>query len=252
MPKPTILLDGDVFVYQVGLSVEKPTDWGDDLWTLHADFNEAKTLLNAKINRLKEVLEADEVRIALSCPTEEGFRRQLVASYKSNRTGNRKPIVHRPLRQYLIDELGATVAPRLEADDLLGIWATTKSKKPTILASIDKDFRGVPCEFYKLSQYGDNAARETITEEAASHWHALQTLMGDRVDGYAGVPGVGVKTAEKILSEVTDGNYWPVIKAAYEDAGLSEEVALENARLARILRHGGYNFRTNKIKLWTP
>lgn len=69
--------------------------------------------------------------------------------------------------------------------------------------------------------------------------------MGDRVDGYYGVPGVGPKTAEKILGE-PKANYWFVIKEVYKEAGLSEAVALQNARLAHILRHGEYDDKTNK------
>ena len=38
--------------------------------------------------------------------------------------------------------------------------------------------------------------------------------------------------------------------AAFEKAGLSEEDALENAMLARILRDGEYNNETGEVKLW--
>jgi DNA polymerase-1 len=37
---------------------------------------------------------------------------------------------------------------------------------------------------------------------------------------------------------------------AFESKGLGEEVAIENARLARILRDGEYNFETKEVKLW--
>ena len=72
------------------------------------------------------------------------------------------------------------------------------------------------------------------------------------VDGYSGCPRVGVKTAEKILDEPP---YWNKVVAAYNKAGLSEEVALENARLARILRKGEYLEGYDKegdVNLWTP
>ena len=39
-------------------------------------------------------------------------------------------------------------------------------------------------------------------------------------------------------------------KTTFEKHGLSEEVAIENARLARILRNGEYNFDTKEVKLW--
>jgi len=42
------------------------------------------------------------------------------------------------------------------------------------------------------------------------------------------------------------------VVAAYNKKGLSEEVALENARLARILRNGEYDTDTGEVKLWNP
>jgi DNA polymerase I len=247
--KTILLIDGDVLVYQIGLACERETDWGDDIWTLHSDFGDARSAFESRIDSLKEKLKADDIRIALSCPTDAGFRRQLVPTYKSNRT-NRKPLVHAPLREHLLNDWGAVLKPRLEADDVIGMWATEKTTERRIVVSVDKDFAGVPCEFYKLKNHGEHEHR-VVTKPEADRWHALQTLMGDAVDGYAGIKGVGIKTAEKILAGV-EGDYWPTIKNAYEEAGLSEELALSNARLARILRHGEYNDTTNKIRLWTP
>ena len=71
------------------------------------------------------------------------------------------------------------------------------------------------------------------------------------MDGYKGVPGVGAKGAEKLLTKA-QGQEWEVIRGAYEKAGLTEEDALRNARLARILRPDEYNFTTKEPILWTP
>jgi len=46
--------------------------------------------------------------------------------------------------------------------------------------------------------------------------------------------------------------YYQTLIAAFKSKGLSEEVALENARLARILRDGEYNTETGEVKLWQP
>lgn len=248
--KTVLLIDGDVFVYQIGLAAEKPTNWGDDLWTLHADFAECRTTLNEKVETLRQALGADSVIFALSCPTQEGFRRGICETYKANRKDVRKPVVHQPLRQYLLEEHDTILRPRLEADDILGVMATRPTKENRIIVSVDKDFRGVPCNFYRMT--GDNPSVVTITVEEATRFHALQTLMGDRVDGYVGIPGCGEKTAEKFLDGIPTKDLWPTIVAAYAKAGLGEELALTNARLARILQHKDYDSLTGTIKLWTP
>lgn len=248
--KTTLLIDGDVLVYQIGCAVERPIDWGDDVWTLHSDAREATQRLDSEINDWKMLLRAENVIIALSCKTEEGFRRTICPTYKSNRKGNRKPVVHQALRKHMVDKYGALLTPKLEADDLLGILATGTHHDERIICSIDKDFKGVPCNFYNFRKPEDGVV--TTTEEDAARFHALQTLTGDAVDGYQGIPGVGPKTAEKMLAGLTPDAYWPAIVAAYTKAGLSEEVALTNARLARILRAGDYDRPTGKITLWTP
>ncbi len=248
--KTTLLIDGDVLAYKIGRAVETPINWGDDDWTLHADAREACQRMDSEISSLRSTLRADEVRVALSCKTDEGFRKQLCPTYKANRKNSRKPVCHQALRSHLVDSYGAIQRPGLEADDILGILATEEHVGERIIVSLDKDFRGVPCNFYNPNHPDDGVV--TITEEEAIKFHALQTLMGDAVDGYTGIPGVGPKKAEKILAGVQPKDYWRTIVGAYDKAGLSEEVALTNARLARILQSGDYDKATGKIILWTP
>jgi DNA polymerase-1 len=129
----------------------------------------------------------------------------------------------------------------LEADDVLGILAT---KNPdTIIWSEDKDLLTIPAKHWI------NGELATITEEEANYNFLFQTLVGDSTDNYSGCPTVGPKTANKLLSS---GCTWDTVVAAFKSKGLSEDVALENARLARILRDGEYNTETGEVKLWQP
>jgi 5'-3' exonuclease len=117
-----------------------------------------------------------------------------------------------------------------------------------------------------------------VTPEEADYYHMRQTLTGDVTDGYPGCPGIGPVRADTLLVEgimltpsertimrgarkgekeitwtpTTPGTPWEVIVSAYAAAGLSEEVALLNARVARIARASDYDFTNKEIKLWTP
>ena len=43
---------------------------------------------------------------------------------------------------------------------------------------------------------------EQIPEKIANYNFMIQTIMGDKTDGYDGIEGVGIKTAEKATSEI--------------------------------------------------
>jgi DNA polymerase-1 len=100
------------------------------------------------------------------------------------------------------------------------------------------------------------------TDQEADYWHMLQTLTGDAVDGYKGCPGIGPVGAEKLLNgpavegEATydsgDPVLWPRVVAAYEKKKLTEEDALRNARLARILRWDDWDRKKKEPILWSP
>jgi DNA polymerase-1 len=235
------LIDGDILIYTVAFQVEQAIDWGDDMWTLHADMKEARQRLDLEISSFRELLSARSVRIALSDSTERNFRKRLWPEYKSNRT-QRKPVVYSALRAYVEDVWKGVVKKGIEADDLLGIWSTEKPGK-TVIVSADKDLRTIPGLIYSPTRH-DLGVSE-ITKAEADRTHLIQTLTGDRTDGYPGCPGIGEKRAEAIA----DGG-WSAVVESYEKAGLGEEYALTQARMAYILRHGDY--KRGKVRLWTP
>ena len=124
----------------------------------------------------------------------------------------------------------------------MGIYAT-KFPGNTIV-SPDKDMRQIPGKLFDLTDV------TTITPEEGARWHLIQTLAGDQTDGYSGVPGIGVKRAATLFDK--EGYSWATVVKAFEDKGLTEDDALLNARLARILTDEDYDSRTKAPILWTP
>lgn len=237
-----VLIDGDILCYTTAAAVEKPIDWGNDFWTLHSDFQEAKQRIDVDIVEFVETLGGTSFIVCLS--DSQNFRKQIYPDYKSNRVGVRKPVVFHALRDYVIENWDCELWPRLEADDVMGILATS-SKGDSVIVSADKDLRTVPGKVYNPSK-PDLGIIEVSAAEADRN-HLMQTLTGDRTDGYPGCPGIGPARAEKIV----DGG-WDAVVEAYVKAGLSETVALSQARLARILRKGDYVRKSGLVKLWTP
>jgi DNA polymerase-1 len=245
--KKVLLIDGDILLYKIAMNNEVETHWGDGLWTLHSDANICKADVDLVIEDLGSSLEADDYVVALT--DSKNFRKDVLPTYKNNRKDKRKPLALKELREYVIKKHRGIVWDNLEADDVMGIMATEPTEEERIVVTIDKDLKTVPCN---LSSDGLNVER--IPERLADYWFMIQTLTGDKVDGYDGVEGIGIKTAEKLIKKYTNVpllDLWKIVKKIYVDKGYTEAEALQQARVARILRHGEYNKKTGKVKLWT-
>jgi DNA polymerase-1 len=244
------LIDGDVVAYRACMAVEEATEWEPGYWTWHCDETAVKRVVKEEIDRYMAKLEAEAFRICLTTPTDQpNWRMSVLPTYKRQRANVRKPLVLKPVRQWLLDKWSAVMRPTLEGDDILGIFATWPGiKGEKIIVSIDKDMKTIPGLY--LRTLDDDVVE--ISEDEADYFHMYQTLMGDATDGYSGLPGVGPKKAEAILEGATEGDRWSRVVAAYEKKGLGEEEALTQARVARILRACDYDFKQKRPILWSP
>lgn len=241
-----VLIDGDVVLYEVCLAVETPVDWGNDMWTLHADMKEASQRFDCWIKEIMSRLSGSKCYIAFS--GDENWRKDVLPTYKQNRKKKRKPLIFHQLKQYAVDVYKTFAYKNLEGDDVLGMMmGDPKLRGEKVCVTIDKDLKTIPGLHFNPMRRDDGIVE--VTEEDADYNHLLQALMGDMVDGYSGCPGIGVKRAARILDEDPS---WDSVIAAYNKAGLEEEDALVQARVARILRHGEYNKTKKEVRLWNP
>ena len=239
--KRTLLIDGDIVAYRYSSTVEHEVDWGDDVWSLWSDAKEAKQLILQYLDHLVEATAADDFVFTFS--DKDNFRKTIYPDYKSNRKGKRKPTCYKGVKTWLESEYESIDMPGLEGDDVMGILATSGQYEETVIVSEDKDMKTIPGLLWRAAEM------ENISEEYADYYHLYQTLVGDATDGYKGCKGIGDKRATDILSKDPT---WEAVVKAYEKAGQTEEEALVQARLARILRASDYNTQTKEPILWTP
>lgn len=289
-PKRTVIIDADIPVFQSAAIADTVTDWGEGLWTLHAYECDATQWFDKFIADIMEKLNGTDLILALS--DSENWRKDVLPTYKHNRAKTRPPMLRKFMNQYAIDNYNVMQRPTLEGDDILGILATSKTivKGDKVIVSIDKDLKTIPCQIlnwnHASSAVSSGLAKSvndcvfTVTKEQADYYHLLQTLAGDTTDGYGGCPNIGLGTADTILSDEphivvrteselksgknkgqmkvtwvkTYGDYtpWQTIVSYFEKAGLNEEEALVQARVARICRNTEYNFKKKEVALWTP
>lgn len=170
------------------------------------------------VNTLEEVLQKQEpTHLAVAFdPPGPTFRHEKYEAYKAQREATPEvikasvPVIKDILRAYNIPILEV---PGYEADDVIGTIAkqTDKSRFDVYMMTSDKDYGQLVEEnvYIFRPKYGNNDYeilndQKVVEKYAISHPEQvvdLLGLMGDTSDNIPGCPGVGEKTAVKLLNE---------------------------------------------------
>ena len=236
-----LLVDADYIVYKSCAGAEDEIDWGDDVILVISKFSEALNNVQRELSKIKGQFMWDVPEMVLFFSDSKNFRKKIYPEYKGHRN-RKKPCGYRRVISKLSEQYEVIRLPELEADDAMGIYATYYPGD--IIVSPDKDMRQIPGKLYDLKEVVD------ITPEEGRRWHLIQTLAGDQTDGYGGVPGIGVKRAVALFDE--HGYTWGTVVKAFTDKGLTEDDALMNARLAKILTSNEYDLQLKSINAWYP
>ncbi|MER8224001.1 5'-3' exonuclease [Streptomyces sp. NPDC094143] len=190
------------------------------------------------IDRLVKDHRPDALVACMDADWRPQWRVELIPSYKAHRVAEERaagpdeeevpdtlsPQV--PVIEAVLDAVGiARVGVAgYEADDVIGTF-TARAKGPVDIVTGDRDLyqlvddaRGVrvlyPLKGVGSLQLTDEAVLRAKYGVGGSGYADLALLRGDPSDGLPGVPGVGEKTAAKLLAEFGD---LPGILAAVED-----------------------------------
>tara|TARA_Y100000991_G_scaffold157256_1_gene119871 strand:+ start:785 stop:1546 length:762 start_codon:yes stop_codon:yes gene_type:complete len=239
--KMKLLIDADFIVYKCCAAAEDEIDWGDDVITVISKFSEAHSAVERELSKIKNEFMWDVPQTILFFSDAKNFRKKIYPDYKGNRN-RKKPCGYRRIITELGKHYKVVRISELEADDAMGIYATFEPGN--VIVSPDKDLRQIPGKLYNLTEMSE------VSEEDGRRWHLIQTLSGDQTDGYAGCPNVGVKRAVDLLEK--DGYTWDTVVKAFKSKGLDEDMALMNARLAKILTHTDYDALNRRVIPWLP
>ena len=237
-----LLIDSDFLAYKAAQACEIGIDFGEDVIIAQSQFNEVLKVFHNELNKVTKAMMEDDFILYFS--STQNFRKKIYPDYKGHRM-KRKPLGYERLVNYCRENHNFKLIEGLEADDTIGIEATRHADPSNIIVSPDKDMRQIPSVLWNLT---DDVTE--ITEEEGDRWHLVQSLSGDPTDGYSGCPGIGVKRATELLDK--NENQWEAVCKAYRDRGLSDDDALLNARLAKILRNENYDHDRNQPILWNP
>ena len=235
-----LLIDADYIVYKCCAACETEIDYGEDVIFVTSNYSDAYKAVTRDISNIQNQF-GNFAKPILFFSDSKNFRKKISPDYKGHRN-RKKPCGYKRVIRDLRINYEVIVMKTLEADDAMGIYAT--AHPGNTIVSPDKDMRQIPGKLYNLTD------TTYITPEEGAKWHLIQTLAGDQTDGYSGVPGIGVKRAETLFNK--EGYSWQTVLKAFKDKGLTEDDALLNARLARILTLDDYDTKRQEPILWTP
>ncbi|MHC1702141.1 MAG: DNA polymerase [Humidesulfovibrio sp.] len=143
------------------------------------------------------------------------FRNALFTPYKAQRPKMPEDLAAQiePLREAIrLLGLSLTISDGVEADDCIAsLAAAHHATRPVVIVASDKDLKQCLTDnVYLWDPAGKNEKVTGLAEFVAENgirpaqWPDLQALMGDSSDNIPGLPGVGPKTAIKIIQEFPD------------------------------------------------
>ncbi|GAA3039425.1 5'-3' exonuclease [Gordonia defluvii] len=175
--------------------------------------------------------------VCLDLDWRPAFRTDLIPSYKAHRVAGpagdgpagldaeEVPAALTPQVDMILDALryagiGTAGAPGCEADDVIGTLAGHEAVDPVLVISGDRDLLQVvaddPVEV-RVLYVGQGLAKAQLMgpaqvaqryglnpQRAGTEYAEMAMLRGDPSDGLPGVPGIGEKTAAKLLGEFGD------------------------------------------------
>lgn len=256
-----LLLDLDVVAYRAAFAAEKTkycvTNAGVSILGFYDDAKAAKEAggVDYTIWSRKDVQPVDQAILIADVMTKDihdhykaenpssvgflsgiGNYRFGIAARASYKGGRASPPTHlKAVREHLIAR-GAVVSAGEEADDLIGIAAT--SSPDSVVCSIDKDLMQLPGRHYNF------VTKEEVTvskKDAVLNFY-VQVIAGDSVDNVPGCAGYGPVKARKALAECRNAyECWrtalDVYGSVYGPDG--PKFALETAQLVYVRRTVG-------------
>lgn len=261
-PGPLLLLDGMSLTFRAffALSTEIATSEGVVTNALHGFASMLATLIKAHTPR------AVVVATDLSGGT---FRDEMVEEYKGGRDETPSDLLHQfDLVRDLCEVMAVPMVgiPRYEADDVLATLATwaRDHEVPTIIVTGDRDtFQLVEDPFVRVlynkrgvtdyALYNEAGIMERCGVEPA-RYPIYAAMRGDASDNLPGVPGVGEKTAAKLLADYRDfddiyAHLSDLTPKLRENLAANEERARTNQRVMTLVRDVPLGFDPAELAL---
>lgn len=213
-------VDGDIIVYSVAFAAKNdPVEY-------------ALKSTRSAVEQIMFDVNADSVELFLTGAGNYRIGLDDDYPYKGTRKSE-KPLHFQPIKDYMVETLGAIVFEGEEADDALGYYACQDGWG---IATLDKDLDGVPGWHYNWRR------KEVymVSPEDADRFFYKQLLTGDSTDNIPGLfKRTGVKAMKKTfepLESMDDPQeMYEHVRQVYIDAAYSQRMSSDVTDIERWL-----------------
>ena len=205
MPKSFYVIDGHAHIYRAYYAPFR------DLTSSTGEPTKATFVFTQMLLNLIAQRKPDYLCMVIDSGDETVFRKEIFQEYKANRQS--PPDDFRPQEQRILQivrDAGVPIfaKPGFEADDLIATIAKRLCGQDyeMFVVSKDKDLRQIISDCVKMYDVqADEVMDLKVLEEKCGYTPAeaieIQTLIGDSIDNVPGIPGVGDKTALKLVKK---------------------------------------------------
>lgn len=225
------IIDVDTYLYKAALTCNELIEIQPGIYYEAYNLNKARAYLKEVFENLTTRCGCDEY-ILVTGGIGKNFRYIINPKYKANRKKQAKPLMLDLIKDMVFKEFPICYTPCLEADDTCRILL--EESPDNVIVSVDKDLRTFTGKIY--DSYHDEV--KYISPIQAEANFKRQLLIGDKTDGYDGLPKIGPATANKLLLK---GITIDDIVQMYIDAGLGTETFETVYNCAKILGKEEYN-----------
>jgi len=206
MPRKSFyIIDGHAHIYRAYFAPFR------DLQGPTGEPTKATFVFTQRLLNLIDQRKPDYLAMVIDAGDETVFRKEIYPEYKANRKS--RPDDFHPQEQRILSivkDIGIPIFVKrgFEADDLIATMAKRLCGQDfdVYMVSSDKDLRQVVDDCTRMyDAYTDEEIGPARLEEKYGFTPAealeIQTLMGDNIDNVPGIPGVGDKTALKLIKQ---------------------------------------------------
>lgn len=252
MSKPTLLIDGDIVLFQIGRVTEDITDFGDEQMESY-DMESALRLLESELDNIAKKTGFPREHMVFCLSSDSNFRKTFFPTYKGNRKNVKKPLGLKALREHCFEhkeKYETLFFPNCEADDVMGYFGSIDPDNIHIYSQ-DKDMFTIPCHQWDFKK--NKFIRPTEIQSLRFLYE--QVLTGDAVDGYKGLPRYGkIKSKRVVFPCNTELELLEAVHKLYfkRYKDKAKDMLLEQIGQARILHAEDYIRLINNMGTYNP